>query len=78
MKGVNYMSKMSNKFMKQLYASLYLMYLRDELRYTEKMLDYIAIDRKKYIKYKTKRDNAEFERKSIDRKLMYYYQSERS
>lgn len=72
------MSKMSNRFKRRLYTCLYLMYLREEQRYIEKMLDYIATDRHKYIKYKTKRDNAEFERKSIDRKLMYYYQTERS
>lgn len=69
---------MSNKFMIRLYEWLYLMYLREEQRYTEKMLDYIATDRHKYIKYKTKRDEAKFEREIIDIKLTYYYQTERS
>ena len=72
------MSKIINRMKRYFYEALYVMYDKDEKRYNEKMLDYIVKDNKKFIKYRTKRDDARFEKMMIDYKLMYLYQTERS
>lgn len=72
------MSKHINKMKRYFYNFLYYMYDRDEKRYNEKMLDYIVKDRKKYWKYRNKRDGASIEKMIVDSKLIYLYSTKKS